>query len=691
MTRHSSIAENAVLYGLATALNYAFSFVTVFYTARVLQPEALGTVSFAAAVVSYFSLIASMGIPLYGMRSVAARRGDGKGLAQLTSELFFLGLVLASGASVLLAATVWLVPRLASDAPLLAILGTGLVLGSLGCDWLYKGLERYRFLLYRNVAVRLVVLALLVVLVRDAGDLYWYAALSMLSTAGCALAGFAFIPRTMREEGVAPAGHVCGWYVRGKKDLRRHIRPTLTFFLMSCATLIYANLDIVMLGFLSTPTEIGYYQIAAKAKVALTTVGGIIWNAALPQATHLWEQGKRDEFAALARKSLGFICLLQTATTLVFFACARPAVVLIAGNAYADAVPAFRMLLLSVLPIAISNILGGQVLIPAGKERLLLASEICGAAANLVLNFALIPSMGGMGAAISTVVAEVVVMLGTYVAARVKLHLLLFPWDRWGGRALGKARREGCRLWWRMRYGTGEGSRAQGYCPCCDTPVPRWKAGSFIDQPDRYDHRRYEHVPQQVLCPICESLPRHRIIAHYLSQHPELVEGKRILYFAPERSMMLWLRRHGIRVTTADLYSPADLQIDIQDTGLEDGSYDVVVCNHVLEHVDDWRQALTELHRVLTPNGLLICSFPIDPTYETVCEDASIRKPQARVQHFGQYDHQRVFGRDSASLLEQAGFKVQVVYGAELPERILPVVGPADYDAAEVFLCRRMK
>ena len=211
MIRHSSIAENAVLYGLATVLNYAFSFVTVFYTARVLQPEAMGTVSFAAAVVGYFSLIASMGIPLYGMRSVAARRGDGKGLAQLTSELFFLGLILASGASALLAAAVWLVPRLASDAPLFAILGTGLILGSLGCDWLYKGLERYRFLLYRNVAIHLVVLVLLVVLVRDAGDLYWYAALSMLSTAGCALAGFAYIPRTIHSIMGSPCTGISGF------------------------------------------------------------------------------------------------------------------------------------------------------------------------------------------------------------------------------------------------------------------------------------------------------------------------------------------------------------------------------------------------------------------------------------------------------------------------------------------------
>lgn len=696
MGRLGSIERNAMLLGLATVCNYAFSFVTTFYVARVLQPEGLGNVAFASAVVSYFSLLAHLGIPLYGMRSVAACRHDAGKLACLTSDLLCLALLLAAGATMLLAVVVWLVPKLGTFAPLYAILGVGLLLDGLGCEWLYKGLEQYRFLLVRNVVVRIAILVLIFVLVRDEGDIYWYAALSTLSTAGCALAGFAFIPRVMAEEGVATSGRLWSWYVRGRKNLRRHVRPTLTFFLMSCATLIYANLDVVMLGFMSTPAEVGYYQIAAKVKVVLTAVGGIVWNAALPQSTQLWERGKRDEFCVLARRSLGFVFALQTVVTLIFFVFAEPAILLVAGDAYEAAVPAFRMLLFSVVPIAISNILGGQVLIPACRERLLLASEICGALSNLVLNFALIPSMGGFGAAVSTVVSEVLVMLGTYVAVRVNLHLLLFPWDGWLGKAFGLARRFARRSWFRvtcglrMKRGWDGDSQTVGYCPCCDTPIPRWRAGGYMDQPHRYDRRRYESVRQDVLCPVCGALPRHRIIAWYLGWHSELIEGKRILYFAPERCMMGWLKERGAAsVTTADLFNPADLTIDIQDTGQPDESYDVVVCNHVLEHVNDWRRALSELHRVLVPGGLLVCSFPIDPELQTVYEDASIRDAEERIKHFGQYDHLRVFGRDSADLLARAGFLVEVIHGLELPAQILPVVGPADYDAPDVFLCWR--
>ena len=77
--------------------------------------------------------------------------------------------------------------------------------------------------------------------------------------------------------------------------------------------------------------------------------------------------------------------------------------------------------------------------------------------------------------------------------------------------------------------------------------------------------------------------------------------------------MMLWMKRNGIAFTTADLYNPADLKLDIQNTDLADASYDVIICNHVLEHVDDFRKALAEFHRILAPGGLLLCSFPMDP------------------------------------------------------------------------------
>jgi O-antigen/teichoic acid export membrane protein len=194
---------------------------------------------------------------------------------------------------------------------------------------------------------------------------------------------------------------------------------------MSCATLIYANLDIVMLGFMGDAEQVGYYQIATKIKVALTAVGGIVWNVALPKATQLWERGDHEGFAQLARRSLRFVCLLQLAVTLFFMVSAGWVIPLVAGKDYAPAVPSFRVLLLSLLPIAASNIIGEQLLIPAGKEKRLLAAELAGAGANLILNLVLIPTCGIVGAAAATVAAECVVTLLAYWYARKDLHVAL--------------------------------------------------------------------------------------------------------------------------------------------------------------------------------------------------------------------------------------------------------------------------
>lgn len=84
--------------------------------------------------------------------------------------------------------------------------------------------------------------------------------------------------------------------------------------------------------------------------------------------------------------------------------------------------------------------------------------------------------------------------------------------------------------------------------------------------------------------------------------------------------MMRWMKCHDIPCTTADLYQKADLKIDIQDTGLPDDSWDLMICNHVLEHVEDFRRALKELYRILKPGGHLICSFPMDPNIGIVEE-----------------------------------------------------------------------
>ena len=232
-------------------------------------------------------------------------------------------------------------------------------------------------------------------------------------------------------------------------------------------------------------------------------------------------------------------------------------------------------------------------------------------------------------------------------------------------------------------------------CPCCGIRFSHLTDGGFRNYPAIYNSKRYQHMRQDVLCPFCHSLPRHRILATWCDQHMDSLRGKRILYFALENGMNRWFKRNGISVITADLYNPADLKLDMDNIDQADCSWDIVFCNHVLEHVPDFKQALRELRRILKPGGRLICSFPIDSNYATVDEDrtlvhdSSTEADQERIRKFGQIDHLRVFGRDSKQLLEKAGFRVSVVSGDTMPEEICPVVGPADYDSNQLFVCEK--
>ena len=227
------------------------------------------------------------------------------------------------------------------------------------------------------------------------------------------------------------------------------------------------------------------------------------------------------------------------------------------------------------------------------------------------------------------------------------------------------------------------------FCPCCNLKFREFKSGHFLQCPERYNPERYINTYQNVLCPNCGSLPRHRILASWCEKHKELLRTSKILYFAPEPSMMMWMSRYGVKCTTADMFHKADLALDIQKTGLADESYSLIIANHVLEHVDDCRKALKEIHRILKPGGIFICSFPMDPNVEIMDEDPSVQTDEERYFRYGQIDHKRVFGVKADQLIVEAGFSVETIKGEHFSEDILPVIGPADYDMNCLFCCKK--
>lgn len=174
----------------------------------------------------------------------------------------------------------------------------------------------------------------------------------------------------------------------------------------------------------------------------------------------------------------------------------------------------------------------------------------------------------------------------------------------------------------------------------------------------------YEKPRENVLSPSTLSLERHRLLWLYLQNETDFfTRPARLLHFAPEQAFYNRFKRLGhLDYVTTDLNSPlAQVKADICNLPFASDSFDIVLCNHVLEHIPDHRKALSELYRVMKPGGWGIFQVPQDLKRETTYEDPTITDPQERRHLFGQYDHVRVYGRDYFDLLRQAGFQAEAV------------------------------
>ncbi|HEY2599950.1 MAG TPA: class I SAM-dependent methyltransferase [Thermoleophilaceae bacterium] len=170
--------------------------------------------------------------------------------------------------------------------------------------------------------------------------------------------------------------------------------------------------------------------------------------------------------------------------------------------------------------------------------------------------------------------------------------------------------------------------------------------------------------PNNPVCPRCGAQARHRALWLYLHGRTDLFtrKGLRVLHFAPERALGGALAAApGLHYVSADLEDPAAMEhFDITAIPHEDGSFDVILCIHVLEHVEDDRAGMRELRRILSPDGFAIVLVPLDLSREQTYEDPTITAPAERERAFWQTDHVRLYGQDFPERLKEAGFQVTV-------------------------------
>jgi predicted SAM-dependent methyltransferase len=195
------------------------------------------------------------------------------------------------------------------------------------------------------------------------------------------------------------------------------------------------------------------------------------------------------------------------------------------------------------------------------------------------------------------------------------------------------------------------------------------KGSTFTDPIDGKSFRKflsygYEVQRHNVLSPSTLSLERHRLLWLYLKSETDFFKThKKVLHFAPEQAFYSRFRQmKNLDYTTTDLNSPlADVKADICNLPFEDNTYDIIFCNHVLEHIPDDTKAMQELYRVLKKGGMGIFQIPQELSRATTFEDDSITDKKERAKIFGQYDHVRIYGKDYFDKLRSVGFKVDEV------------------------------
>jgi SAM-dependent methyltransferase len=190
------------------------------------------------------------------------------------------------------------------------------------------------------------------------------------------------------------------------------------------------------------------------------------------------------------------------------------------------------------------------------------------------------------------------------------------------------------------------------YCPVCERSFRK-----FLSYGSNKAHR------ENVLCPYDLTLERHRLMWLFLKSTNFFSEKKfKVLHIAPEQCFFpIFKKQNNLEYTTADLESPiADIHFDLHEIPLPDNSFDIIFCNHVLEHVEDDLKCIKELYRVMNTNGWGIFQVPIDYNNSKTYEDKSITDSREREIHFWQKDHLRLYGTDYPKRLEEGGFKVEI-------------------------------
>jgi PST family polysaccharide transporter len=402
-TLNSSVGRNVVSLYLLQFGNYVLPLATVPYLVRVLGPEKFGLVAFGQGLIAYFTLAVNFGFDWSGTRKVAIHRHDRELVSRIAADIWGAKALLCAITAVFLLILVMSIPRFREVAVLLLTL-YAYVLGSmLFPTWLFQGLERMSAIAVTNLCVRTLGAVAIFLFIRRPGDFLIYAIVFAGQGFVAGVIGAATAFKMFRLRLVLPS-----W-----EGIRQEMADSTPFFFTTAAISFYTSGNAFILGMLTNSVAVGYYSAAEKIVMAVAGLVSPLSQAVYPRFSRL-AQESRTKTISWAGKMLALTGGGSLVLSILLFVSAPLIVNVFLGAKYTPS--AAVIAILSPLPvlIAVSNVLGVQLLFPFGHEKRVLVIVLAAGIINVEIAYLLAPHWQASGMAAAVVISEAVVTIGYF-------------------------------------------------------------------------------------------------------------------------------------------------------------------------------------------------------------------------------------------------------------------------------------
>ena len=410
-----SVSKNSIFYLIYTSLNVIFPFITGVYVSHVLLEGAIGEVEAARNIAQYFVILAYLGIPTYGLREIAKAKNDKESLNKVFSELAIINFISTIVFLVIYIGVIIAVPSYRSNVLLYLITGGSVALNVLNITWLYEGLEEFSFICVRNLIFKILCFAGLIIFVRKSDDYLIYAAITVVGTAGNYLLNVFRARKHVR-------------FTFKNLNLKRHMKSILFLVVVNLAIEIYTLVDITMLKFLSKNENIAYYSYGSKIYKIFINLLNSFTMVVVPRITSFYKEKKKDEFNHLISKTLKVIILLSVPMIIGTYFVSDYLIVAIYGPSYIKSSQVLKILSVLFFVSPVGYLLGSRIMLVVGKENKMVYPVLIGAAVNIIANYFLIKQFQETGAAMASVISEMVVAF-TYIMFSKKYIKIVDFWS----------------------------------------------------------------------------------------------------------------------------------------------------------------------------------------------------------------------------------------------------------------------